>query len=201
MNLNVEGIVSIREKYKSTLKLPHQNKDASHQFFLCSVGLVGAGKSTVIKPLSEKLSLVRISSDEVRQILKERNVGYEQLMEIVKPLAEELAVQGYNLSFDADCGNPKTKEVIMELAEKVGAKVFWIQIDPPEDFILNKLRNYKHTWLFKDGEEAVENYFQQKERRQKENTHFDFLATVDTSKLDLSAQIEHVFELIKKSLI
>ena len=197
MKLTLEEVVSIRERYKAALKLPLRRKGASHQIFLCSVGLVGAGKSTVKKPLSEKLSLVRISSDEVRHILKECGRDYNQLMEIVKPLSEELATQGHSLAFDADCGNPKTKDMIVALAEKVGAKVFWIHINPPESFILNKLRNYKHTWLFRDGEEAVENYFRQKERRGAENTDFDFLATVDTSKADLSLQIEKVFELIK----
>lgn len=199
MMLKAEDIVSIREEYKKTLKLHARNNP--YQFFLCTVGLVGAGKSTVIKPLSEKLSLVRISSDEVREILKEREAGYEQLMEIIKPLAEELATQGYNLAFDADCGNPKTKDMILQLAGKTGAKVFWIHIDPPENFILNKLRTFNHTWLFKDGEEAVENYFLQREKRKEENTQFDFLTTIDTSRSDLPEQIEHAFKLIEEQVL
>jgi predicted kinase len=198
MNLTLDDIPSIRQEYKNTLILPPKNKISSSQFFLCPVGLVGAGKSTVIKPLSEKLSLVRISSDEVREILKRRNVGYEQLMEIVQPLTGELATQGFSLAFDADCGNPKTKEFILALAQKVKAEVFWIHINPPEDFILHKLRTYNHTWLFKNEEEAVENYFQQKKKRREENTHFDFLATIDTSRTDLAIQIEQTANLIKE---
>lgn len=186
----------IREAYKNTLILP--SKRNSRQFFLCPVGLVGAGKSTVIKPLSEKLSLVRISSDEIRQILKKQNMGYQQLMEIAAPLAEELATQGFSLALDADCGNLKTKEFIINLAQKVRAEVFWIHINPPEDFILHKLRTYNHTWLFKDGEEAVKNYFEQKKKRQEENTHFNFLTTIDTSRSDLVIQIEQTVNLIKE---
>lgn len=196
MNLTSEDIVSIREDYKKTLKLPVNINNNFHQFFLCTVGLVGAGKSTVIKPLSDKLSLVRISSDEIRQVLKERNVGYENLMEIIKPLVEELSIQGYSIAFDADCGNPRTKEMILNLAEKTGAKVFWINIDPPEEFILNKLQNYNHTWLFKDSEDAINNYFRQKSRREEENTQFDFLTTIDTSKANLSDQIEECLKMI-----
>ena len=201
MDLTTEDIVSIKEDYKNTLELPIPGDNKLCQFFLCPVGLVGAGKSTVIKPLSKKLSLVRISSDEVRQILKERGAGYNQLLEIVKPLAEALAIQGYSLAFDADCGNPITRDLIMKLAEKTKAKVFWIHINPPEDFILNKLRSYNHTWLFEDGEQAVENYFQQKDKRREENTKFDFLTTIDTSKSDLSMQIAEAFELIRRQVI
>jgi len=63
---------------------------------------------------------------------------------------------------------------------------------------LHKLRTYNHTWLFKNEEEAVENYFQQKKKRREENTHFDFLATIDTSRTDLAIQIEQTANLIKE---
>ena len=191
----------IRKKYQKQLMLPPIDKVPVKQFFLCPVGLVGSGKSTVMKPLSEMLSLVRVSSDEIRKILKEWRADYEQLMEIVQPLAEELALQGFSIAFDADCGNPKTKEMILELAEKVKAKVFWIHINPLEDFILNKLRTYNHTWLFKNGEEALENYYRQKNKRLEEETKFDFLTSIDTSKSDLANQIKNTASLITKELI
>jgi predicted kinase len=200
MELTTEDIVSIREEYKNTLELPISINSELHQFFLCPVGLVGAGKSTVLKPLSKKLSLVRISSDDVRQILHQRGAGYSHLLDIVKPLVEELATQGYSLAFDADCGNPITQDLINKLAEKTKAMVYWIHINPPEDFILNKLKKYNHTWLFKDSEQAIENYFKQKNKREEENNQFNFLATIDTSRSDLSVQIENTFELIRRNL-
>lgn len=199
MNMTDADVVAVRESYRGGLNVRSQPKSGALQIFVGTVGLVGAGKTTVIKPLAEKLSLVRISSDEVRKIMKERGFGYERLMDIVAPLAEELAAEGHSLAFDADCGSPKTKELILKIAAQVGAKIFWIRINPPEDFILNKLRSHEHTWLFKDGDEAVDNYLRQKERRAQENTPFDFLATVDTSKPDLAAQIDRIFGLIEKS--
>ncbi|MDP1707294.1 MAG: AAA family ATPase [bacterium] len=201
MELDAGDLLSIRQEYQKQLALPPANKVPAKQFFLCTVGLVGAGKSTVMRPLSEMLSLVRISSDDIRKILKERGIGYEQLMGIVQPLAEELAMRGFSIAFDADCGNPKTKEMIQKLAEKVGAEVFWLYINPPESFILNKLRTYDHTWLFKNKEEAVENYYRQKQKRAEENTHFDFTATLDTSKPDLANQISGTASMITKKLI
>ena len=200
MKLDTKDILLIQQEYKKQLVLPPASKVPVKQFFLCPVGLIGAGKSTVMKPLSEMLSFVRISSDDIRKLLKERGTGYERLMEIVRPLAEELVARGFSIGFDADCGNPKTKEMISELAKRMGVKVFWIHINPPEDFILNKSRTYNHTWLFKNGEEAVENYYRQKQKRAEENIHFDFTVTLDTSKPDLADQIRNVASLITKEL-
>lgn len=201
MAFDSENLLKIRRQYEKQLFVPPRDRIPTTQFFLCPVGLVGAGKTTVVRPLSEKLGLVRISSDEVRKLLKDGHGQYDQLMEIVRPLAEELAEQGYSLAFDADCGNPKTKEFIIALAERVRAKVFWVHINPPEELILTKLKTYTHTWLFKDGDEAVQNYFRQKEKRQAEQTPFEFLAEVDTSRPDVDAQIARVANLITAELV
>lgn len=200
MKLNSGDLLLVRQEYQKRLVLPPVDRIPKKQFFVCPVGLVGAGKSTVMRPLSAILSLVRISSDEIREILKERDVGYEQLMEIERPLAEEVAMQGFSIAFDADCGNPKTKEMVLKLAEKVTAKVLWIHINPPEDFILNKLRTYSHTWLFKNDGEAVENYYRQKQKRLEEKTRFNFLTSIDASRSDLADQITHAASLIAKEL-
>ena len=47
------------------------------KFLLCPVGIIGAGKTTVVKPLAEKLGLVRISNDEIRKTLKEAEYDLE----------------------------------------------------------------------------------------------------------------------------
>lgn len=200
MEMSSEELLAIRQEYRNGLTLPSPDKLPVKQFFLCPVGQPGAGKTTVVKPLSKMLSLVRISNDEVRKILKDHGYGYGQLKEVALPLAEDLARQGYSLAFDADCGNLRTRETILKLAEELGAKAFWLHINPTEDFIVHKLRTYQHTWLFKDGDEAVDNYYRQKKKRQEENTHFDFFDTIDTSKPDLQSHIGKIAELIKDEL-
>ena len=62
----------VRAEYEASLKIP-RNKPKK-QFFVLPVGLVGAGKTTVMKPLAEKLSLLRISGDEIRKILWDMTV-------------------------------------------------------------------------------------------------------------------------------
>ncbi|MBU4480038.1 hypothetical protein KKG48_01160, partial [Patescibacteria group bacterium] len=59
---NIEEVEII---FKSQIKIP-KNKPKK-QIFFCPVGLVGAGKTTVTKPISKKLGLLRISSDELRK--------------------------------------------------------------------------------------------------------------------------------------
>jgi len=200
MELSVEDIASIREEYKKQLVLPPADKIPLKQFFVGLVGLVGAGKTTVAGPLSSALSLVKLSNDDVRKLLKERGAGYEHLTDIMMPVAEKLSPKGFSIVFDSDCGNPKTKKTILELADEAKARVFWIHVNPPEDFIVKKLRTHGHTWLFKNGEQAVENYYEQKRRRQIEKTEFDFIASFDTSRLDLEEQVARAVSLITQAL-
>lgn len=55
---------------------------------------------------------------------------------------------------------------------------------------------YKHSWLFRDGEHAVENYRQRKELHK--NLPMKFFYTFDTSRPDIQEQIEEIAELIRK---
>ncbi len=200
MNPTDEEVMVIREIYRETIYFPDRQVIPERQFFLCPVGLVGAGKSTVIVPLTKEFELVRVSTDEVRKILKERNLSYDRMLDIYDPLVKEIARAGYSIAFDADCGSPTLKKVVEEIAQETGANTVWIHINPPESFIIHKLKTYNHTWLFKDGDEAIDNYLRQKKRREQEGISFHFLATVDTSRPDLPEQIAEVEELIRSAL-
>lgn len=200
MHLSEEQIKEMSELYKQQIEVPSKELIPSKQFILCPVGLVGSGKTTIVKPLSEKLHMVRISTDEMRKLLKQRLFSYDQLKAMLEPILLEFAQQGHSITIDADCGSPKTKELVEKAAEAFDARVFWIHINPPEEFILNKLRTYKHTWLFDDCEHAVRNYFQQKEKRQQEATHFDYFAEIDTSQENIKEQINGLASRIKDEL-
>ena len=167
-----EVILKIKKEYQESLIMP--NSKRAEQIFLCPVGLVGAGKTTVIKPLSERLGLVKVSTDEVRKLLKENGQGYESVKEIVALIIEELARSGYSIAFDMDCGNPIVKEQAEILSKELKIKIYWIHINPPEEFILEKLRHHPASWLASDPEVMVKNYFDQKDKRLKEGTLFDF---------------------------
>ncbi|MFA5184933.1 MAG: hypothetical protein WC551_00400 [Patescibacteria group bacterium] len=179
--------------YEKTLSLPDDIRKP--QLLVCPVGLVGAGKSTVIKPLSDKLGLVRISTDEIRHLLKDRGFTFALVEEIGLYLLKKNLIFGFSVAIDADCAGSASK-FIQQVPQKFPkAKIVWLHINPPEEFILNKLKNFKHTWLFKDADEAIANYF----RRKPLHDHLDmpFLYTFDTSRPDLEKQIEEAVGLIE----
>jgi shikimate kinase len=186
---------NIKNIFVSQLKVPGEKPPK--QFLLCPVGLVGAGKSTVAIPLSDKLNLLRISHDEIRQILKENGFNYDRSKEIALEVISDFLKKGYSVAIDANCGSEDTYNKIKELEKEYSLKAVWVHINPPEEFIVNKLKNFDHSWLFNNGEEAVQGYFKYKEKYgDGTNLGIDFSYTFDTSKPDLEQQIEGACEII-----
>ncbi len=193
-NPTPEELAGLLADFEQGLALPAAQR--TPQLLVCPVGLVGAGKSTVIKPLGAKLSLLRISSDEFRHLLKDRGFGYRVVNRAMLALLKKYLALGYSIALDADCAG-SAKEFIDQVPQTYpDLRVVWLHIDPPESFILDKLRNYKHTWLFTDADEAVANYF----RRKPLHAQLDmpFLYTFDTSRPDLDRQIDEAVGLIGK---
>lgn len=194
-DLSAADFENISQLYEKQLELP--SAKPVRQILLCPVGLVGSGKTTVVKPLSQALSLVRIATDEIRKILKEKGFNYVRTREIAKNLIVKYLKQGFSVAIDADCVG-FSHELINEVSQDPRIKVIWIHINPPESFILNKLRNYKHTWLFKNADDAIHCYQERKPLH--EYLDMPFLYTFDTSRDDLGVQIEGAIEKISKRI-
>ena len=177
-----------------TLVIPERKH--SPQLLLCPVGLVGAGKTPIVKSLSERLGLVRISNDEIRQRFMLKSLNYSRTSEVAQPLIKKYLSEGYSVAIDADCAG-STKELIDKLASNPQIKPVWIHINPPEEFILHKLRTMKYTglWIMPSAEVAIDNYF----RRKPIHEHLDlpFLYTFDTSRENLTEQMEEAVRLIE----
>ncbi|TSC79998.1 MAG: hypothetical protein G01um101429_310 [Parcubacteria group bacterium Gr01-1014_29] len=189
----------IYAEYKQSLDLPAEK--STTQFLLCPVGLMGAGKTTVVKPLSEKLGIPRVSTDEIRERLKHRGYNYNSAHKLAYQIIEELLQNGFSMVIDENCGSIETREKLLELQKRYKTKLIWIRVHPPEQFIIDKLRNYPHTWLFKDSDEAIASYFRYKE------TYGDFsdldvpyVYTFDTSKQNLNQQLEEAFVRIQEAI-
>ncbi|KKT81208.1 MAG: hypothetical protein A2838_00870 [Candidatus Zambryskibacteria bacterium RIFCSPHIGHO2_01_FULL_46_25] len=190
----MEDIISVlAEQYHKQISIPLDKP--KHQFILCPVGLVGAGKTTVVKPLSEQLSLIRISGDDIRKLLKNAGHNYDKVQDISTIVTTKYLDQGYSICNDNDCVTEKTQKIMVDHAKKYGLKIVWIHINPPEEFILNKLSNLKPNWLG-TAEQMIENYYQRKPLH--ENLNFPFVYTFDTSKADLSRQIDEATKIIKR---
>ncbi len=186
--VNKKTLGEIEIDYISSLKIP-ENKPAK-QIFFCPVGLVGAGKTTITKPIAERMGLLRLSSDELRKILKENGHDYSPVKDMGFKIAKDFAHKGFSIAFDLDCSNIDSKNFIEDLAADLKAEIIWVHIKTPESHIFEKFRKHPPTWLADNPQMMIDNYNSQKEKRARENTHFDFFMTFDTSKDDVSGQIE-----------
>lgn len=184
------------KRYEETLEIPPRK--LKRQIIVCPIGTVGSGKTSVIKPLSKKLSLLRISNDDIRKLLKENGCGYDSVRKLAYRLALKYIAKGFSIAIDGDCNSREAQRHMQELRRKYGIKVFWLHINPPEAFIIHKLKNYKHTWLFKDADEAIRNYYSSKATH--ENLNFPFVYVFDPSRDDLNKQIEEAATVIKKGI-
>lgn len=190
---NFERMIS---EYLKEIELPKEKP--VHKFFLCPIGLVGAGKSTVIKPLSKHFGLARVSGDEIRKQLKEHGYNFVRTKEIASHITQRLLKDGYGIALDSDCIGQDIQEIVRKAAQEYSYKVFYIHINPPEEFILNKLKNFQHTWLFKDADDAIQHYYRRKPMH--ENLDIDFIYTFDTSKANLERQISEAISVIEEKL-
>ena len=197
-NLSDSDLVKIVKQYISFIDVPRKN--IKQKLILCPVGLVGAGKTTVLKPISKILNLVRISSDEIRGILKQEGFNFIRTIEIAKIVTMKFINEGYNIALDGDSIAPEIQQQFNEIGRQRKLKVIWIHIKSPEKFIINKLKNYKHTWLFKDAEDAIGNYKRRKPLHKKYLGAIDFYYKFDTSKDDLNLQIEKFINKLKSDL-
>jgi predicted kinase len=177
----------VEKEYEKTLIIP--NVKPSPQWMLMPVGLIGSGKTTVVKPLAKYLGLIRISTDEVREQLKRRGYTYKGARDITHDISKKYLQLGYSIAIDGNTGSVNGIEYNKKIAEAFPhVRQLFIHINPPDEFIINKLKDYHHTWLFKDGSHAVENFLANKKDFTLPN--LPFIYTFDTSREDLPRQLE-----------
>lgn len=200
-----EELEQIADEYYDLIEKPAAAK-RSPQFSLCIIGLVGAGKSTVLRKLCEHIPMVCESGDEVRKLLFEKNLPQFDSATIAKigeRVIDRLKREGYRVAYDNDFANPEIRAAMLKHNQRLGTPVLWIRIMPPEDFIINKLRNYKHTYLFSDADEAIANYVKRKAFHQREAAALavlPYISTFDTSSPNLDQQVADAAKKIERQL-
>lgn len=171
-------------------KISEGNISKENRIFICPVGVTASGKTTLVKPLAEILKIPIISNDEIRKVMGENNLRYDDVHLIFGNVAKHFLDLGFGLVYDADCIN--RVEYIKKISSEYNLKIFWIHVVAPENFIINKLKNYSgQKYLTEDQGKMIENYFIRKKRHEellpKLNLLFDFTCdmsqTVDAKKL------------------
>lgn len=185
----------IKNAYLDQVETPEQKPE--NQYLLCPIGLVGSGKTTVLTPLAKKLNLVRLSHDDIRKLLHERGYGYEASEQFINEIVEEFLAKGFSVALDADCIRGEVQKKIADRKNRYNLQVFWIHINPPEQFILEKLGRHKTSWLG-TAEQVIKNYFVRKSLHA--NLNFPFIYTFDPSRPDLEKQINEATTVISSKI-
>ena len=188
----------IAEQFIKKIESEEITKDL--RILICPIGLVGAGKSTVVIPLSKILKIPRISADEIRRVLKENGLDYSSLKDIGNKIGKYFLDLGYGLILDQDLAGQL--DLVKEITETYKLKTYFLHVNPPEEFILNKLRNYTgEKWLTDDQEKMVENYFSRKELHKDIEKKIKFDCTIDTSQPNLNKKIAEIAQTIRQKFL
>ena len=195
-NAPKEILEKVFQEYEKTLVIPIDKP--LPQWILMPVGLMSSGKTTTVTLLADHFKLIRISTDEVRKRLKERGYSYEGCREIVYDMGQKYLKLGYSIAIDANTGSEegvkyaqKTKEIFPSIPQ------IFIHVNPPVEFIVEKLQNYK-TWLFKSKEHAIERFYFHKNNLKLPDVPFVY--TFDPSKGNFQEQIEEGIAAIENAL-
>jgi len=194
-NLSDTNLKKITKIYEGKIKLPKEIP--AKQILLCPIGLVGAGKTTVVKPISKKLHLLRISGDEIRHVLRDNGFNYLRTLEIGQLLIKKYINKKYSVTIDSDCIASEVRNFIKKITKEKNLKTFWIHVKPPEKYIINKLKSFGKTWLFDSGLQAIKVYKRRKPLHKEYLKLIKFDYTFDTSKENLKEQINKFINIVK----
>lgn len=182
----------IKDEFEATFLIP--DKKPTHQYMLCPVGLVGAGKSTVIQALTEQLPVVTIRTDEIRMLLQNKKCALTRTREMAFDLIEKYLRLGYSIAIDADCVSPDTAEYIKQLDANFDLKFIWLHIFAPEDVILERLRTTTRRSPIKNSDDAIAIYTRRKALHK--NLTMPFTYVFDTTKKNIDSQIQEAVQII-----
>jgi len=190
-NLSDQDFVKIIDLCRKQIVVP--NKKLFKPFIICPVGLVGSGKTTIIKLLAEYFGLVRISNDEIRKILNDNGFNLIRTKELSFSLIKEFVKKGLGVAIDADCAGLNVVETINKFAFQEKIEVFLIHINTPEKFILENIRKFRSN-----ADNFIETYYKRKPLH--ENLNLPFIYTFDLSKGSVVEQAKECEKIIELKL-
>jgi len=192
-----EVLEEIAREYEQTLVIP--DTKSSPQWMLLSVGLIGSGKTTTVKPLAEHFGLMRICTDDIRERLKLHGYSFEGARDVAYELTKKYLELGYSLAIDANAGgktgleyNRKVKEAFPQIRQ------IFIHINTPEELIIKQIRNRKNSLIFRDAEEAIERFHFHKQNFTLPD--LPYVYTFDPSRDDFPEQLAQCIGAIERRL-
>ncbi len=178
-------------------ELVFPDKKPDGVFFVAIVGLIGTGKTTIMKEISQRLGLLRICTDDVRWRLFRQGFNFERTREIAGKLAFKYADEGYSIGFDSDAAGAFVLKNIDNILLQVPGPIVWLHVTAPEEIILERLDESNTDREYR-GEEAISHYHRRKALH--ENLTMPFLYEFDTSRDDLGVQLDEAEVKIREEL-
>jgi shikimate kinase len=193
-----EVLDEVAKEYEQTLVIPDHTH--SPQWMLLPVGMVGSGKTTVVKALAEHFGLVRISTDGLRERLKNRGYSYEGARDISHDLTKKYLQLGHSVAIDANTGSKFGIEHARKIREAFPqVRYVYIHSNPPESFILANLRNSDKPWLYRDAQHAIDSFHVHKETYAVPD--MPFVYTFDPARGDFTKQLSEGIAAIESFLL
>ena len=124
-----EQLNQLVQVFLSKLHLPESKAD--RPFIMATIGLIGSGRTTVAKLMTEKLQgAVLVRSDSARFLLKKKEMPWgDNVRQILKGVVTDLLKRGYGVVFDGNAADEEDRKNISEIASQTGAKVFYVRIN------------------------------------------------------------------------
>jgi predicted kinase len=196
-----DQIEQLAAEFYNKLDKPSAMK-AKPQFCICPIGLVGSGKTTVLKKIVEQLPAIRVSADEVREMLGTKGLPFDDAMYIADALCTRLKQEGYNLAHDGDFASPASRQLHAQANSTVpGIRELWIRIQAPDDVVLKNIRARGPGKLFQSTDQLVELYERRKAlHAAPELNEIPYLYIFDTSRPDLDDQVNEFVRRAKEQL-
>ncbi|MDA1038555.1 MAG: AAA family ATPase [bacterium] len=185
----------VLKEYEGQLEFPDNKPE--RVFFVAIVGLIGTGKTTIMKEISRRLGLLRICTDDIRWMLFDKGYNFERTRELAGKVAFKYADAGYSIGFDSDAAGAFVLKNIDNILLRVPGPIVWLHVTASEKLILERLHESNPDRRYK-GEIAVAHY--QRRKALHENLTMPFLYTFDTSRDDVGSQLDEAERLIRKEL-
>lgn len=128
-----------KEIFKELIKNTFKD-DYNKKIIITIAGPIGSGKSTISKRLAKDLNLCVADNDEIRRLIKEKeielpsdsNIIYELAYERIKYLLDN------NISFILDCDITRMWDKYKDLCNKYNYDIFLIYIECKENIIIKR---------------------------------------------------------------
>lgn len=102
------------------------------------VGLVGSGKTSVVRELAKLLPATVIEGDDIRVHLRKQNERYEGVRKIAENAVLKVIEQGGNAILDSDHIDQKKRASLREKVKQTGAKLIFIRTHADYDVMTGR---------------------------------------------------------------